>query len=334
MSKVLTLGEIMLRLSTSVGERISDTPEFIVNYGGGEANVAVSLANFGHETNFASKVPDNSLGFAVKKHLARNGVGTKHLIFGGERLGTYFLESGVGERADSVIYDRKGSSFATMDTLEWDLDDLFSKVELFHISGIVPALSERWQKLTLELLNIAKSKDVKISFDVNFRRKLWTEKQAAKSIKQIIPYVDYLSAGILDAREFMELELDKNSNNPMEDAYRRMISAYPNIQVIYASKRTVNSSSSNDFVGTLFAGGKYYESKSHHIEPIVDRVGGGDAYASGVLHGLLTGMESQDIVDFAAAASALKHTVNGDANMFSAEEVEQFVKNGSGKIKR
>lgn len=336
MGKVVTLGEIMLRLSTETGIRMAQAETFHSHYGGGEANVAISLANYGHEVTFASKVPDNSLGQAVKKHLQSYGVATDALLMGGRRLGTYYLESGVGERGASVVYDRAGSSFAEMATIEWPLENLFRDVAIFHISGITPALSTAWQERTLQLIQAAKQAGCQISFDINYRGKLWSQAEAAATIRKILPYVDFCSAGKLDALHLLgipEVEA-KTSQAELSYYYEAIQNLFPNISVLYSTKRTVHSASANDLMGTLWMGETYYESKCHEINPIVDRVGGGDAFAGGVLHGLLQQNTPQEIIDFATAASAMKHTIHGDCNQFSQTEVAAFLAAGSGKIIR
>lgn len=335
MSKVVTLGEIMLRLSSQPGQRLAQSEAFQAHYGGGEANVAVSLANYGHEAVFASKVPENSLGEAVAKHLQRYGVTTEALLQGGPRLGTYYMEAGVGQRGAAVIYDRAGSSFAEMTSLEWDLKQLFSGADIFHISGITPALSTSWQVLTLDLIQAAKKAGCKISFDINYRAKLWSQQEAGTVIKQILPLVDYCSAGKMDALYLLGISAAPTAeNNDLPYYYQAMQQRFPNITVFYSTKRQVLSASVNHLTGTLWLGEQYYESQTHEISPVVDRVGGGDAFAGGVLHGLLTAAEPQALIDFATAASALKHTVHGDCNQFSRREVASFLAAGSGKIVR
>ncbi|MGX7419775.1 PfkB family carbohydrate kinase [Carnobacterium gallinarum] len=339
MSKILTLGEIMLRLATDTGIRLDHTQQFMAHYGGGEANVAISLANYGHEVKYASKVPSNPLGNAVKKHLQSYGVLVDSLIMGGERLGMYYLESGCGERGAAVVYDRAYSSFATMKELEWNFDQLFADVELIHLSGITPALSKNWQKMILELLKEAKKRSIKISFDMNYRGKLWTVLAAKQTFKEILPYVDYCSAGKLDALNFMDIPENESALN-LESAadmayyYQAMNAKYPNIQVFYSTLREVYSASHNTLQGTVWNQGELVTSKIHEINPIVDRVGGGDAFAGGILHGLLVKMKLNEMVDFATAASALKHTIHGDCNQFSIAEVKAFVAAESGKIVR
>lgn len=334
MAKIVTLGEIMLRLSTSVGTRVLRANQFMAHYGGGEANVAVSLANYGHNVIFASKVPENHLGLAAIEHLRRANVDTSFVLRGGERLGSYYLESGVGERAAQVIYDRKYSSFSTLKELEWNLDDLFSDVELFHISGITPALSLNWRSLTIELVKAAKQAGCLISFDINFRQKLWSQASCKKFLEEILPYVDICSAGKLDAQFLMDIPPFTDKGEESVYYAESMHHLYPNIKIFYATKRTVYSASNNDLAGTLWLDGEYVESQVHHINPVIDRVGGGDAFSGGILHGLLTKKAPQDIIDFATAASALEHTLYGDDNQFSENEVYAYLQAGSGKIVR
>lgn len=337
MGKVVTLGEIMLRLSTEKMGRIQQSNEFEAHYGGGEANVAVSLANFGHQVYFASKVPDNSLGTAVYKHLRSYGVGTDYLLVGGERLGTYYMETGIGERAAKVIYDRKGSSFAMMSELEWDLDKLFLNVDVFHISGITPALSVLWREWLLDLIKKAKQAGAKISFDINYRQMLWSTKEASETLQRILPFVDYCSAGRLDAYHLLRIQECQKENETEEliACYQKMHALFPTIELFYSTKRTIHSASDNELIGTVWSPNEgYQESKSHHIHPIVDRVGGGDAFAAGILHGVLNNWELTQTVQFATAASALKHTVHGDCNQFNETEVSSFMTTGSGKILR
>lgn len=335
MGKVVTLGEIMLRFSTNEGQRVAQTDSFQAKYGGAEANVAISLANYGHEVAFASKVPENSLGEAVFKHLKRYGVHTEFLLQGGPRMGTYYVESGVGERAAAVIYDRAGSSFSQMQELEWDTSKMFEGVDIFHISGVTPALSAKWQELTLDLVHAARDAGCKISFDVNYRGKLWSQQEAGKLLQKLLPYVDYCSAGKLDALYLLGIpEAPIDESNELTYYYQKIQEAFPNIQMFYSTKREVLSASANELTGTLWMNNHYYESQTHVIAPIVDRVGGGDAFSGGILHGVLSAMSPQAVIDFATAASALKHTVHGDCNQFSETEVASFLAAGSGKIIR
>lgn len=322
MGKVLTLGEMMLRLSTNMGIRLSEAAQLQVHYGGAEANVAISLANYNHEVSFASKVPNNALGFAAKRHLQRFGVHTHFLHFGGDRLGSYYLENGVGERAPVVWYDRAHSSFAQMKDLDWSMDDLFEDVSLFHVSGITPAISDRWPFMTQRLMREAKKRNVKVSFDINYRAKMWSYNKAREVLAELLPFVDYCSAGKLDAIHLMGIE-EKGEN--LCYYYDQMKERYPNIQLFYATVREVESASHQTLLGTIWKEGRMYTSEKNVLSPIVDRVGGGDAFAAGVLHGLLTQKDLNFTVSFAVAAASLKHTIHGDCNPFSIEEVETFM---------
>ncbi|MGY3725081.1 2-dehydro-3-deoxygluconokinase [Granulicatella balaenopterae] len=330
--KIITLGEIMLRLSTS-SSRIINATSFDACYGGGEANVAISLANFGHETYFMSAVPNNFLGEAVKQHLHTYQVSTEYLLEEGERLGTYYLENGHGNRSSQVIYDRAGSSFATIKQLAWNLEGMFDQDTLFHISGIVPALSKEWQQLTLEIITAAKSSGATISFDSNYRSKLWSQKEAGHMMKQILPLVDYCSLGILDAKYLLEV-IHPDEEVALGDCYKIIQSHYPNLKVMYSTKRIVKSTNHHQLTGYIFHQGELYQSKEYDIDEVVDRVGAGDAFAAGVLHGLLQNYSYQETIDFATAASVLKHTVFGDCNQFSASEVSAFSQQEVGKINR
>ncbi|WP_045524478.1 sugar kinase [Neobacillus niacini] len=334
MSSIVTFGEIMLRLSTSTGTHFGNAVSFQAHYGGAEANVAVNLANFDHDVAFASKVPDNALGFAVKRHLQKYGVKTKELLFGGNRLGTYYLDSGVGERSSAVIYDRANSSFASVQKMEWDFEQLFENVNILHVSGITPSLSEKLAEITMNMVKEAKKRDIKVSFDINFRSKLWNHEQASKVISNILPYVDYCSAGKMDAIYLLGIPENLSGQNDTDYYYQKMHEKFSNIQVFYSTNREVHSATSNTLQGTLWKDGKTYLSKVHKLEPIIDRVGGGDSFSAGILHGLLTGADLNYTVSFANAYSSLKHTIYGDCNPFTVKEVENLMENGSAKINR
>lgn len=334
MSSIVTFGEIMLRLSTSTGTHFGNAVSFQAHYGGAEANVAVNLANFDHDVAFASKVPDNALGLAAKRHLQKYGVKTNELLFGGNRLGTYYLDSGVGERSSAVIYDRANSSFASVQEMEWDFEQLFENVNILHVSGITPSLSEKLAEITMNMVKEAKKRDIKVSFDINFRSKLWNHEQASKVISNILPYVDYCSAGKMDAIYLLGIPETHSGQNDTDYYYQKMHEKFSNIQVFYSTNREVHSATSNTLQGTLWKDGKTYLSKVHKLEPIIDRVGGGDSFSAGILHGLLTGADLNYTVSFATAYSSLKHTVFGDCNPFTVKEVENLMENGTAKINR
>lgn len=337
MKKVVTLGEIMLRLSSSEGERLSLANQLSVHYGGAEANVAVALAHFGFDSFFISKVPNNPLGKAVERHLRSNGVSTDFLLKGGDRLGSYYLEVGVGERSGAVTYDRKYSSFSNMKLDEVNLDAALVGASLFHVSGITLALSPELRELTLLALKKAKEYGIKTSFDFNYRAKLWSQEEATKAILPLLPFIDICSCGELDAIYLLGIEKAEDSLGNKERLkyyYSELTSMYPNIEYICSTFRTVISASSNKLQGNLFVNGTLYQSPVHSIDPIVDRIGGGDAFAAGILAGILDGLDPERIIPFATAASALKHTINGDCSLFTKNEVFQFSENGSGKIVR
>lgn len=333
--KVLALGEIMCRLSVGGGVRLADAASFDAHYGGAEANVAISLANFGHDAAFATKVPENPLGDAVVRHLRRNGVDASQVLRGGARLGTYYLEIGAANRGSVAVYDRAGSSFATMASCEWDVDELLSDVGLFHVTGICPALSASWRALTLELVRAAAERGIPVSYDVNFRGKLWTWDECMDAFRDVLPHVTYLAASWGDVQSALGLERTPWSEGAMVAAYDALVAAHPGVRAIYCTRRVAHSSSSNDLTGYLYTAdgtgtaGSLTRSRTWHVEPIVDRVGGGDAFAGGVLHGLLAEMAPADAIEFAAAASVLKHSVAGDANRFTAAEVTDFMASGA-----
>lgn len=334
MARVLALGEVMCRLSCGGGVRLADAASFSACYGGAEANVAVSLANFGHDVTMATKVPEGPLGDAVVRHLRRSGVDVSRVLRGGARLGTYYLEMGTANRGSVAVYDRAGSSFATMDPGEWDLDALFDGVELFHITGICPALSATWRQRTVELARAAADRGVAVSYDVNFRSTLWDWDSCMDAFRDVLPYVSVLSASWGDVQSALGLGRTEWGEQAMRDAYGALFSAHPNVRAVYCTRRVARSSSSNDLTGYLFVAGEGGEPLRHvsrmfTMEPIVDRVGGGDAFAAGVLHGLLSGMGPQATIDFACAAGTLKHSIFGDANAFSVREVSDFMASGA-----
>jgi len=337
MSKVITFGEILLRLSSNSGERISQANQLHCHYGGAEANVGSSLANFEHEVYFVSKVPDNPLGTAVTSHLKSADIHTPYLLKGGERLGTYYLETGVGARSSQVTYDRKYSSMTELTKEELDFDTIFQHADLFHVSGVTPALSPALKEITRFALKKAKEYGVMTSFDFNYRSKLWSQQEAANTIKTLLPYVDTCSCGELDAVYLLSIEqpnelLEKEQQ--LTYYYEKIQQMYPNIKYMCSTFRDVLSASANTLQGNFYTNGRLYQSKTYHIDQIVDRVGGGDAFMSGILHGILDHMEPEETVTFATATSALKHTVHGDCSVFNQNEVQAFIENGSGKIVR
>ena len=333
--KVITLGEILLRFSTRQEIRIKNTDEFRVCYGGAETNVGLSLSQYGHKVSVASVLPKNNpLSDAILSRLHGYGIDTNLIMEQPGRLGTYYLEQGNSVRGSKVTYDRKYSSISVLDKLCWDLDEIFKGVDLLHISGILPALSKKWQEWTVEVVRKAKEYGCYVSFDMNYRSKLWSYEEAYPCFQQILSYVDILSAGRLDAIHFLKVA-SEDEDVSLEEIYKRVQAKYPNIKVLYSTKRNVISTNHNELQG-FFVGedGQFVESKLYDINPIIDRVGGGDAFAAGILNGVLKGWDSQRIVDFGTASSVLKHTVFGDWNPFNEDEVFEFMNQKSGQIVR
>ncbi|MEO2076801.1 MAG: sugar kinase [Bacillus sp. (in: firmicutes)] len=337
MKKIITLGEILLRFSTKVGERLSQANQVIMHYGGAETNVGVSLSHFGHDVFVVSKVPENTLGTAVERHLKSYGVQTEYLLKGGERLGTYYLESGVGPRSAQVTYDRKHSSFSTLTVEEIDFDEVFQNASLFHVSSISAALSPNMKEVVLHSLQKAKEHGVTTSFDFNYRAKLWSHQEAAEAIQTFLPFVDICFCGELDAIYLLGIEKADEALDPaakLEYYYQKIKQKYPNLQYMSSTFRQVISASTHTLQGNFYTAGELYQSKVYPIDHIVDRVGGGDAFAAGILNGILKKFAPEEIVSFATAASVLKHTIHGDCNTFSEDEINQFASLEPGKIVR
>lgn len=343
MAKVVTMGEIMLRLSTSGSEKFIQADEFDVNYGGGEANVAVSLANYGHCAEFVTAVPDNEIGECAVAALRKYHVSTENIARCGERLGIYFLESGSSMRPSKVVYDRAHSSMATATEKDFDFDAIFKDADWFHFTGITPAISDSAAELTQKVLIAAKKHGVKVSVDLNFRKKLWTSEKAQKVMSGLMQYVDvcigneedaYLVLGFKPGKTDVvsgELELAG-----YQSVFEQMVEKY-NFAYCVSSLRVSHSASDNGWSGCIYGRDEkeFYHSKEYRIHPIVDRVGGGDSFAGGVICGMLDGKNFKEALEFGVAASALKHTIPGDFNLVSRKEVEALVGgDASGRVQR
>jgi len=338
--KVVTMGEIMLRLSTPGYRRFMQSESFNVTYGGGEANVAVSLANYGLNTYFITKLPSNQIGQSAVNHLRRFGVNTDYIVRGGDRIGIYFLEKGVSMRPSKVIYDRSHSAIAEADPDDFNFDEIFKDAEWFHFSGITPALSDKAIILTEEVLKVARKYRVTISVDLNYRKKLWTPEKAQKVMTNLMKYVDVCIGNEEDAEKTLgfkpgntditkgEIELEG-----YRDISKRMIEKF-NFKYIVTTLRKSYSASDNSWSALIYNGNEFYHSKRYDIR-IVDRVGGGDSFAGGLIYSLITGKDFKEALEFAVAASALKHTIPGDFNMVAVDEVMSLVKGDvSGRVKR
>jgi len=341
--KVLTFGEIMLRLSTAGYSRFVQAQNFDVTFGGGEANVAVSLANYGLESYLITKLPKHEIGQAAVNHLRRFGVHDDYIVRGGERIGIYFLETGASQRASKVIYDRSFSAVSTINSNECSWEEAFTNAAWFHWTGITPALGKNTQAALFDACKIAKKKGVKISCDLNFRKKLWTEKEAQSVMNPLMEYVDVCIANEEDAEKSLGLK-PKNTNitkgELSEEGYTELaneLKSKYNFDTVAITLRESYSASRNGW-SALMVDDKDCKnptrSKRYDVQ-IVDRVGGGDSFASGLIFGLLTKENSKEALEFAVAASCLKQTVPGDFNLVSIEEVEKLAKgDASGRVER
>ncbi|NND70083.1 MAG: sugar kinase [Rhodothermales bacterium] len=341
--KVVTFGEIMLRLSTPGFSRFIQTDSFDATYGGGEANVAVSLANYGLESHFVSAVPANPIGDSAINHLRRFGVRTENVQRSGNRLGIYFLETGASQRPSKVIYDRAGSSVAELKTGTIDWANVLQGADWFHWTGITPAIGDRTQRVLAEALAVAADMNIRISCDLNFRKKLWTTDEAQAVMKPLMKHVDVCIANEEDAQKCLGFELaasDFESGQLDESDYRelarRMMKEFA-FDTVAITLRESHSASRNGWSALLLDDGACSSGRrsTRYEITLVDRVGGGDAFASGLIYGLLSKDNSFDALEFAVAASCLKQTIPGDFNLVSASEVEHILDSGgSGRVQR
>lgn len=338
--KIITLGEIMLRLSTPGNTRIVQSDSFDVNYGGGEANVAVSLANYGHDAYYVTKLPKHEVGQAAVNALRRYGVHTDYIVRGGNRVGIYYLESGSAMRPSKVIYDRADSAIAKANSSDFDFDTIMEGADWFHFSGITPAISDSAAELTMIACKKAKEHGVKVSCDLNYRKKLWSVEKAQSVMTPLMEYVDVCIGNEEDAQYCLGFkpDADVEAGNTSADGYYSVFKQMKekfNFEYVVSTLRESYSASHNGWKALIYDGKEFYESKHYDIEPIVDRVGGGDSFSGGLIHGLLTMDNMKDALEFAVAASALKHTINGDFNLVSKEEVESLAKgNANGRVQR
>ncbi|WP_114792043.1 sugar kinase [Niabella yanshanensis] len=338
--KVVTLGEIMLRLSTPGFQRFVQSDSFDVTYGGGEANVAVALSNYGLNGVFVSKVPDNAIGQSAINHLRRYGVDTQHVALGGERLGIYFLETGASMRASQVIYDRAGASIADVDASEFNWDAIFEGADWFHTTGITPALSDKAAALTEAALKAAKERGITTSIDLNYRKKLWSKEKAQSVMTELCKYVDVCIGNEEDAETtlgFKAAHSDITKGELNLDGYKDVIRQMKEkfgFKYIASSLRESYSASDNGWSALVSDGNEFYHTRKYDVR-IVDRVGSGDSFASGLIYGLVTGMSMADAAEFGVAASALKHTIPGDLNHATLSDVKTLMKgDASGRVQR
>ena len=338
--RIITFGEIMMRLNPESYLRFSQAAKFEATYAGGEANVAVSLANYGMNAAFVTKVPAHDIGQCAINALRTYGVDTTHMVRGGKRLGLYFVEKGASQRPSKVIYDRADSAIAQADPADFDWDAIFEGADWFHWTGITPALGGNLPQICLEACKAAKAKGITVSCDLNYRNKLWTREEAKKVMSELVKYVDVCIANEEDAKDVFGIQAentDISSGKLNHEGYisvARQISEQFGCKQVAITLRSSLSAFDNDWAGMLYSGGQAYFSPTYRIH-IVDRVGGGDSFGGGLIYSLLTEKAPQDAINFAVAASCLKHSIEHDFNLVTVAEVENLAKgNASGRIQR
>ncbi len=340
--KYLTFGEIMLRLKSPGHERFFQSPMLEATFGGGEANVAVSLANYGEDVGFLSVLPKNAIGDECIKELRRFGVDTSRVVRGGERLGIYFLETGANQRPSKVVYDRAYSAIAMAKPGDIDWEKTFAGVEWFHITGITPAISESAMELSLESVKEAKKRGITVSCDLNYRKNLWKYgKKASEVMRELAKYVDVAIANEEDVQKSLEITTDVNVESGELDRSKykalgdKVLAAYPDMKMIAITLRESKSADWNGWAACLNDREHFYESKRYEIRDIIDRVGGGDSFAGGLIYGLNNYESRQQALEFAVAASCLKHSIDGDFNRVDVDEVEKLMGgDGTGRVQR
>lgn len=343
-NKIVTFGEIMLRLATPEHQRFTQAVSLCATFGGGEANVAVSLANYGLTTEYVTRIPKNDLGLAVLMDLRKHNVGTNHIIQGGDRLGIYFLETGSVSRPSKVIYDRAHSAIAEIKPGMVDWNNVFEGATWFHWTGITPAISEGAAQACLEAVKAARSKGITVSCDLNYRKNLWKwGKTASEIMPELVQYCDIILGNEEDAEKVFGIKPEGTdvtgghvSAAKYESVCVTLMKKFPAAKKVIITLRGSINADHNTWSGVLYDGKKLYQAPEYQITHIVDRVGGGDSFMGGLIYGLLTFPgNDQKALDFAVAASCLKHTIHGDYNLVTVTEVEQLMKgDGSGRVVR
>ena len=331
---IVGFGEMLLRLNPGNYQKIQQANSFQASFSGAEANVIMSLSTLGHQTKFVTKVPSSALGTRVVRELASYQVDTSQIVYGNERLGIYFLEPGYGPRTSEVIYDRSHSAIACAKREDFNFDDILQNVDVLHISGVTPALSESLNQICQALIVEAKKRNIFVFYDSNYRSKLWNHSQAKQFMEAILPDVDAILLGILDFQYILEKSIPQGTvTQQLETLYDQLFQEYPNLQYAGSTKRTTHSMSDNSLQSFVYDGKQLHVSKEQRFD-ILDRVGGGDAFAAGFIHGIICGFSSDDIAEFANSASVLKHSIHGDINLATEADIIQFNKNGTQTIKR
>ena len=346
MKKVVTFGEIMLRLSPPGNLRFSQANNFDVVYGGGESNVAVSLSNYGVPVEFVTRLPQNDMGACAMMEMRKRGVGTQHIAYGGDRLGIYFLETGAVSRGSKVVYDRAHSAMAEITAGMIDWDAVFEGVNWFHWTGITPAISQGAADACLEAVKIASEKGITVSTDLNYRAKLWKYGQSSEPIMtELTSYCDIILGNEEDAEKHFGikpegLDVTTQGHQVKAEAFQsvceQMMKKFPKAKKVITTLRGSISASHNTWAGVLYDGQNIYNSSEYQITHIVDRVGGGDSFMGGLIYGMLQyPQDDQNALNFAVAASCLKHTIKGDANLVTVAEVKKLMSgDASGRVAR
>ena len=342
MSKFLTFGELMLRLKSPGRERLMQSPSLEATFGGGEANVAVSLANYGLDAEFLSVIPSNAIGDAAIGELRRFNVGTDKIIRTDGRMGIYYLETGANQRASKVIYDRAYSAISMFDPEKYDWDSIYNNVTWLHISGITPAISPETQDASLMAVKEAKKRGITVSIDLNYRKNLWKYGVDAKEVMSVMTeYADVIIANEEDCQKSLGLECKSNveggklDNEDYRKLSNRLLEKYPNVKKVAITLRESKSADINFWAAALNNGTDFIVSRKYEMYDIVDRVGGGDSFAGGLIYGLNVLGDDKEALEFAVAASCLKHTIDGDFNRVTVDEVMKLAKgDGSGRVQR
>ena len=340
MGKIVTFGEIMLRLAPNGYYRFFQNDQLQATFGGGEANVAVSLANFGLDASFVTKLPTHAIGQAAVNSLRYFGVDTNDIIRGGDRVGIYYLEKGASQRGSVCIYDRAGSAIQKAKKEDFNWDKIFEGAEWFHFTGITPALGENLVEICKDACIAAKKHGVKVSCDLNYRGKLWTREQARAAMSELCKYVDVCISNEEDAKDVFGIEAENTDiyggklNKEGYKSVAKQLADRFGFKYVAITLRESISANDNNWAAMLYDGKDYCFSKEYHLR-IVDRVGGGDSFGAGLIYSLVSGKNTQEAVEFAVAASALKHSVEGDFNRVSVAEVEKLaLGDGSGRVQR
>lgn len=337
MKRIVTFGQIMMRLSPPNFARFGQAHSFDITYAGGEANVGIALAQWGVSACHVTRFPDNDIGHAATMYLRKFGLDTSQIHFGGERLGLYFVENGANSRASQVIYDRLNDSFCTLKPADFDWESILQGADWFHFTGIAPALSKTAAKACLEAVQTAKRLGVKISADVNYRQGLWRWGKTAREIMpELVSHCDLIVCGTSNAEDLFDILPEAAAKSKWESAMLQVMARYPSIKIVVDTKRDSLSASHNQLRGKAFDGQKSYKTSVHDLHHIVDRIGSGDAFIAGYLYEIeRSGGHIQQALEFGVAAAALKHTIEGDFNLVSVEEVEKVVAgDSSGRLKR